>query len=106
MSRRQRNIEKVISSLRSYDPQKIILFGSQARGDDDKYSDLDLVVVKETDERFLDRLETVYDLVQPDFALDVLVYTPQELTDMCDRGNAFIEDVLKEGVVLYERPEE
>jgi len=105
-SRRQRNVEKVISSLRSYDPQKIILFGSHARGDDDRYSDLDLVVIKETDERFLDRLETIYDLVQPDFALDVLVYTSQELADMRDRGSAFAEKVLEEGVVVYERPGE
>jgi len=105
MNRRQRNIEKVISFLRSYDPQKIILFGSQARGDDDKYSDLGLVV-KDTDERFLDRLETVYDLVEPDFASEVPVYAHQELADMRDRGNAFIEDVLKEGGVLYERSEE
>jgi predicted nucleotidyltransferase len=73
MSRRQRKIEKVISSLRSCDPQKIIRFGPQARGDDDRYSDLDLAVIKETDERFLDRLETVYGLVRSDFALDALV---------------------------------
>ena len=66
VSRERRNIERAISSLRSYEPQKIILFGSQARGDDDKHSDLDLVVIKETYERFLDRLGTIYDLVQPD----------------------------------------
>lgn len=106
MSRRRRNVEKIISSLRSYDPQKIILFGSQARGDDDRHSDLDLVVIKETDERFLDGLETVHDLVQPDFALDRLVYTPHEQADMRDRNHAFMVNVLEEGVVLYERPEE
>jgi predicted nucleotidyltransferase len=103
MSRPQQ-IAAVVASLREYDPEKIILFGSCARQEDDRYSDLDLVIVKETEERFLDRLKRVYDLVQPYFALDVLVYTPAELAQMQERGNPFIEKVLAEGRVIYERP--
>ncbi len=102
--KRQERIAHVIVSLEEYDPQRVILFGSSARGDEDEYSDLDLVIIKETQERFLDRLERVYELVKPAFAMDVLVYTPQELVEMQKRDNAFIEMVLKEGVVIYERP--
>jgi predicted nucleotidyltransferase len=97
-------VAHIIASLAEYDPQRVILFGSWARGDEDEYSDLDLVIIKETQERFLDRLERVYELVKPTFAMDVLVYTPQEFAKMQERDNPFIEMVLKEGVVIYERP--
>jgi len=100
----QDRIDQVISALREYEPERIILFGSQAKGNADQYSDLDIVIIKETNERFLDRLKTIYELVQPRFAMDVLVYTPQEFTEMQKRGNSFVEMVLEEGVVVYERP--
>jgi len=100
----QDRITQVVSALKEYEPERIILFGSQARRTADQYSDLDIVIIKETDERFLDRLNTVYELVQPRFAMDVLVYTPQEFTEMQEQGNSFVEMVLKEGVIIYERP--
>jgi predicted nucleotidyltransferase len=102
---RQDKVAHIIASLEEYDPQRVILFGSWARGDEDEYSDLDLVIIKETQERFLDRLEKVYELVKPTFAMDVLVYTPQEFAEMQERENPFIEVVMKEGVVIYERPQ-
>jgi hypothetical protein len=37
--------------------------------------------------------------------MDVLVYTPQELAEMQERENPFIEMVMKEGIVIYERPQ-
>jgi predicted nucleotidyltransferase len=101
---RQERVAQIIASLEEYDPQRVILFGSWARGDEDEYSDLDLLIIKETQERFLDRLEKVYDLVKPTFAMDVLVYTPQEFQEMRERDNPFVEMVLKEGVVIFERP--
>lgn len=86
---KRERIEQIVSSLRGYDPERIILFGSHARWEADEYSDIDLVVIKETEERFLDRLKRVYDIVQPDFALDVLVYTPREFAHMLEEGNHF-----------------
>lgn len=103
--KRQERIARVIASLEEYDPQRVILFGSWARGDEDEHSDLDLVIIKETQERFLDRLDRVYELVKPTFAMDALVYTPQEFAEMQERDNPFIEMVLKEGVVIYEKSE-
>jgi predicted nucleotidyltransferase len=101
---KQERVAHIIASLAEYDPLRVILFGSWARGDEDEHSDLDLVIIKETQERFLDRLARVYDLVKPTFAMDVLVYTPQEFAKMQERENPFIEMVMKEGVVIYERP--
>lgn len=97
-------VKKIVNALKRYDPEQVILFGSAARGESDPYSDIDIVVIKETPERFLDRLGRVYDLVNPDFALDALVYTPQEFSEMQARENPFVERVLAEGVTIYERP--
>jgi len=46
------------------------------------------------------QIVSAYELVQPRFAMDVLVYTPQEFTEMQERGNSFIEMVLREGISL------
>ena len=102
--RNQARIKKIVRALKSYDPERVILFGSAARGDADAYSDIDLVVIKETSEKFLDRIERVIDFVKPDFAFDALVYTPNEFAQMQARENPLIVHVLKEGVTIYERP--
>lgn len=93
----------MVEALQPYDPEKILVFGSCARGHQDAHSDVDIVVIRETQERFLDRSATVYRYVQPDFALDVLVYTPSEFAAMEADENPPIEQVQREGVVLYER---
>jgi len=97
-------IQQIARRLRAYDPEKVILFGAAARGDMDQFSDVDLVIIKRTRKRFLDRLKEVIQILQPNYALDVFVYTPAEFTDMQRNGNPFIEQVLKDGVVLYEKP--
>ncbi|GAG01048.1 unnamed protein product, partial [marine sediment metagenome] len=47
----------IVSSYKKLNPVKIILFGSWCRGEEDKYSDVDIIVIYETKKRFLDRLE-------------------------------------------------
>lgn len=84
--------------------QKIILFGSLAEGDVGRSSDIDLIIVQETEKRFLDRLEEIYVALQPNVALDVLVYTPKEFAQM-EQTNSFIRSVLKKGRVLYDATE-
>ncbi len=96
-------VKKIVRALERYDPERVILFGSAARGDADAYSDIDIVVIKKTRERFLDRIGRVYDLVDADFAMDALVYTPKEFTEMQARENPFVEQVLKEGIDIYNR---
>lgn len=97
-------IEEIVAALKGYDPKRVILFGSWARGEEDRYSDIDLVIIKETEERFLDRINSIYEILQPLCAIDVLVYTPDEFERMRQEGNPFIEKVLQEGMVIYERP--
>jgi len=100
-----RVVDRVVEAVvRAYGPLRVIVFGSFARGDTHEGSDLDLIVVKETDERFLDRIGRVRDACL-DIAVDVqpLVYTPAELEEMLANGNSFLETALAEGVVRYER---
>jgi len=102
-----RLVERAVDAIvRAYRPQRIIVFGSFARGDTHELSDLDVIVVKETEERFFDRIGRVRDACE-DIDIDVqpLVYTPQEFRLMLEQGNAFLETALKEGTVAYEEPE-
>ena len=83
--------------------QRAVLFGSYARGDTDEYSDIDLVIIKETGLPFLDRYTDFGGLFQVlPRALQILVYTPEEFRNMRDNGNAFIHTVIKDGIVIYE----
>lgn len=86
-----------------YDPDRVVLFGSHARGDAAPSSDIDLLVVKRTERRFLDRLLDAMEALDPEVAVDLLVYTPEELEDMLRRGNPFVTRALEEGRDLYVR---
>jgi uncharacterized protein len=92
-------LERILKQLKS-DPsvRKVLLFGSLARGDACDHSDIDLIVVKDTQMRFLDRLDEFYDDARE--AMDILVYTPQEFEEMKHRP--FIKMALREGKMLYE----
>lgn len=95
-------IDRVLEGLTDYGPEKVILFGSYARGDYDEFSDIDLIVIKDTEQRFFQRLAEVDAFMPRDVKADVFVYTPQEFQTMIESGNPFIEQALKDGIVLYE----
>lgn len=96
------NLDEIVKIIvERYGPvEKIFLFGSQARGDVDEYSDLDLIVVKKTDKTFVQRLVEVPPL--PIHA-DVFVYTPEEFELMKENENPFITSALKDAKVIYEK---
>ena len=82
--------------------QKAVVFGSVGRITSTKKSDLDLMIIMDTDKRFFDRYDIfndIYDLVKG-CAIDMLIYTPEELIDISHRP--FIKRILKEGKVIYE----
>ena len=81
------HLARFIELLKHYDPEKIILFGSRARGESDNFSDYDIVVIKKTDRPFLDRMQDMVPyLVQFDRPADILVYTPEEFDRMQETG--------------------
>lgn len=95
--------QAAIRSFLRFDPERILLFGSRARGDDDPESDVDLVVVYRTDKRFIERLEELYLAWDLPVAVDILAYTPEELRNLLEE-RAFVQDIVAEAEVIYERP--
>ena len=86
-----------------YDPDKVLLFGSLAAGNIREWSDLDLVIVKQTNLRFLDRIKEVIQSLDPQVGVDILVYTPEEF-DTLLRDREFVQrEIGEKGYVLYER---
>ena len=84
-------------------PERIILFGSLAAGQVDEWSDLDLVVIAETDLPFYERMKHVLRSVRPQAGMDVLVYTPTEWAEMTSQRRFVQAEILSKGQVVYER---
>ena len=92
--------------VQRYRPEKIILFGSAAAGTADADSDIDLLVIKQTDDGYFDRLAKVRCLLDTWQPLDIFVLTPRELRKAVSENRYFVvEEVLKKGRVVYERQE-
>jgi predicted nucleotidyltransferase len=98
---RRRLAEDILSRLAPYEPDRVILFGSFSRNESDELSDVDLVIIKDTDEDFFQRIRRVLQILNLRTAVDILVYTPAEFRAMQEQGNALIQTVLSEGVVLH-----
>jgi predicted nucleotidyltransferase len=98
-------LEHIVQMLtKHYQPDKIILFGSMASGTVSEWSDLDLVIIKDTPRPFLQRLEEVALLCLAPVGVDYLVYTPDEFAQMIAQNNFFIiNEVVRKGKVVYER---
>ena len=92
----------IVSSYKKMNPVKIILFGSWCRDEEDKYSDVDIIVIYETKKRFLDRLKELYLMWDIPIAFDILAYTPEEFEKMLKEKNPFINKINREGEVVYE----
>jgi predicted nucleotidyltransferase len=91
-----------------FDPERIILFGSQAWGEPNKDSDVDLcVIVSESDEREHLRMARAHHCTAGiHFPKDILVKTRAQLDRYKDVPGSFGYQILTEGRVLYERREE
>jgi len=85
-------------------PERIILFGSRARGDARPDSDFDVLVIKQSDEPRYRRDAPLYvALAGLDAPVDVMVYTPEEVREWSGVPLAFITTAIREGRVVYER---
>lgn len=97
----QRMLQKLVAE---YAPQKVVLFGSYAYGTPGPDSDIDLLIIKETPERFLDRWATVHRILagtHRGIPVETLVATTQEIEKRLAIGDQFIKEILEKGEVLY-----
>lgn len=86
-----------------FHPERIILFGSQARGDARWDSDLDLCVIMESAERPVQRIITVASIFKlPSWPMDIVVYTPEEYAARRQIKGTFVHTIETEGRVLYD----
>jgi predicted nucleotidyltransferase len=101
----QRTVRDMANRLiAAYAPEKVILFGSYAYGEPDRDSDIDLLIIKDTQERFLDRWTTVQGILtgtHRSLPLETLVLTPREIEKRLAAGDQFIREILERGEVLY-----
>jgi predicted nucleotidyltransferase len=90
--------------VEAFDPQRIILFGSYAYGHPAPDSDVDLLIIMESNRRPAARASQISRLLRPrPFPMDILVRTPEEIRHRLEIGDYFIREVLEQGKVLYER---
>ena len=94
----EQEICRVFSPVR---PKLILLFGSRAYGGADEHSDVDVIVVYETDKRFLDRLAELYRLWDLPLPVDILAYTPEEFERLRE-VSAFVADAIATGRTIHE----
>ena len=104
---RDRIPERVIQAMarliaEKFKPQKIILFGSYARGNPRPESDVDLMVIMETNLKETDQAIQISHRIEHRFGLDLIVYTPRRLKERIQLGDWFLREVLTEGKILYE----
>ena len=99
----QEEIESITSQIiEKYKPNKIILFGSAARGDLSPDSDADFLIIKqETPFYGGDRIRELSRIIDRNIPADFLIYRPDEFKKRLDMGDPFLKVVLKEGKVLY-----
>jgi predicted nucleotidyltransferase len=97
-------LDKIVASIgANYQPEKIILFGSLAEGTASGESDIDLLVIKETDKNPWDRSAEVDRYVDHQVPVDILVYTPAEIAGRLSVNDLFIKDICTRGKVIYEK---
>jgi len=98
-------IQAVVDHIvQTFEPEQVMLFGSYAAGRPQPGSDVDLLVILDTD----DPRQTQRDMAlsfQAPFGLDILVRTPREITDRIRAGDAFLRNIIAKGKILYEKPE-
>jgi len=96
--------EAVARIRRVMEPERIILFGSRARGEPRPESDFDLLIIHQSELPRYRRSAPLYSaLADLPAEFEVVVYTPQEVWEWSAVPQAFVSTALREGVILYER---
>ncbi len=87
---------------RVFNPHKVILFGSHARGTAGPDSDVDLLIVMPHDGDGPKQASAIRREVEIPFSVDMLVRSPAELRRRVRLNDFFIKEILRDGKVIYE----
>ena len=99
--------QKTISTFarqiaQQFNPHKIILFGSYAYGKPTADSDVDMLVIMPFEGRGVYKSAEIATTLRPDFPIDILVRTPEQVKQRLELGDFFIREITEKGKVLYE----
>ncbi len=97
-------LEIVQRVVEGYGPKKVILFGSYAYGEPNEDSDVDLLIIKDTEKRPIERWLEVKRLVRDRvrrLSVSPLVYTEKEIENRIAMRDFFVEEILERGELLY-----
>jgi predicted nucleotidyltransferase len=88
---------------REFRPQRVVLFGSYARGKATEDSDVDILIIMDHDKpRNVDQAIAIRLKADTPFPMDLLVKRPAEVAERLAMNDTFIRSILEEGEVLYE----
>jgi len=82
--------------------ERVILFGSYAKGTVTDDSDVDLLVIGHFEGTSVDKSVEIRLKLRPVFPMDLIVRTPEKVRQRIDMGDSFMREILEEGKVLYE----
>ncbi|MBI4707632.1 MAG: nucleotidyltransferase domain-containing protein [Candidatus Omnitrophica bacterium] len=100
----EEELSRIIQVLtRNYEPEKVILFGSLADDNLHEWSDIDLLIIKKTTKRPIDRVLEACRLINPRIGIDLFIYTPDEFDTLVQEKFSFLTNIAKRGKVLYEK---
>ena len=92
----------LIDQLKQLSPQAIVLYGSQVKGIKHADSDVDILIIKETNDPFSKRITDAHRMLRTNTPVDILVLTPVEFQKY-KQNNSFYKSVFESGKVLYGR---
>jgi predicted nucleotidyltransferase len=95
-----RETKRISAEVIKMGARKVILFGSMIQDNAGLSSDLDLLIVMDSDLDFIERSADIFRRLKPEVGADIMVYTPDEFEKM--KANPFIQKIIGEGRVLYE----
>jgi len=87
---------------REFHPERIVLFGSHARGTAGEDSDVDLLIIMPFEGKAVPKSVQIRLRVRPSFPVDLLVRTPDKVRERLAMGDGFMREILQAGKVLYE----
>ncbi len=100
----KKDVSVIMRRIKKYNPEKVVLFGSYAWGTPGRSSDIDLLIIKRSQKTKSERITEVERLLYPaPQAVDVLVYTPQEMRKRLKLGDFFLTRIMDEGTIMYEK---
>jgi predicted nucleotidyltransferase len=96
-------IQELVDRIRlRYQPKQVILFGSYAYGEPTADSDVDLLILLPEYERAISKAVEILREMEPHFAVDVVVRTPEQYRQRIAQGDHFLRDIANRGKILYD----